>query len=302
MPVKWPLVDSGRLPVRIVRRGKKAMMRRLILAISACLTVALFGAAHASADAEPWSRWQAHDPHASATIDHAAWDTLLHSYLELGADGIARFTYSQVSAADRALLDTYIMRQARLPISSFNREEQFAYWVNLYNALTVQVVLDHYPVASIRDIDISPGLFAIGPWGKVLLTIEDEALTLDDIEHRILRPHWRDPRVHYVLNCASIGCPNLPSTALTAKNLEKMLDGAAAAYINHPRGAHVQDGKFYVSSIYDWFGDDFGDGSDAAIIAHLRRYAAPALANALKSIDEIEDDHYDWSLNDALQD
>ncbi len=87
------------------------------------------------------------------------------------------------------------------------RAEQFPFWINLYNALTVKVVLDHYPVEIIRDIDISPGLFADGPWGKKLVTVEGEALSLDDIEHRILRPIWKDPRLHYVLNCAALGVP-----------------------------------------------------------------------------------------------
>ena len=135
----------------------------------------------------------------------------LAQHLRTGEDGIARIGYGAVSDEDRKSLDAYIAALAGHPGSrrALNRAEQQAYWINLYNALTVQVILDHYPVESIRDIDISPGLFADGPWGKKLVTIEGEAVSLDDIEHRILRPIWKDPRIHYAVNCASIGCPNL---------------------------------------------------------------------------------------------
>ena len=157
-------------------------------------------------------------------------------------------------------------------------------------------MLEHYPVASIRDIDISPGFFADGPWGKKQVTVEGEALSLDDIEHRILRPIWRDPRIHYAVNCASVGCPNLLPHAMTIENAEAFLEAAATAFINHPRGARIEEGKLYVSSIYDWFEADFG-GGDAGVIAHLRSYAKGELATALKGLNLIEDDSYDWRLN-----
>ena len=158
--------------------------------------------------------------------------------------------------------------------------EQQAYWINLYNALTVQVILDHYPVDSIRDIDISPGFFADGPWGKKLLVVDGEEVSLDDIEHRILRPIWQDLRIHYAVNCASIGCPNLQPEAFTAENADRLMDEGARAYIGHPRGASVDRGKLTVSSIYKWFKADFG-GSDVGVIDHLQQFAEPELKAAL---------------------
>jgi hypothetical protein len=95
-----------------------------------------------------------------------------------------------------------------LEISGYSRPEQFAYWFNLCNALTIQVVLDHYPVESIRDIDVSPGQFADGPWKKESVTVQAEKVSLDDIEHLILRAIWIDQRIHYAVNCASVGCPD----------------------------------------------------------------------------------------------
>jgi hypothetical protein len=159
------------------------------------------------------------------------------------------------------------------------------------------VVLDHYPVDSIKDIDISPGFFSSGPWDKKLVTIEGQGLSLNDIEHRILRPVWQDPRIHYGVNCASMGCPNLQRKAFTAQNTDGLLDKAAREYVNHPRGVSMEDGDLVVSSIYDWFQEDFG-GSEAGVIEHLMQYAEPGLKQKLQGFDDIDDDRYDWSLND----
>lgn len=243
-------------------------------------------------------RWLAHDPRATAPIDHGLWDSFVRKYVVTGPDGINRVRYGQVSSRDRKSLAVYIAALQQTRISAFNRDEQRAYWINLYNALTVQVVLGHYPVKSIRDIDISPGFFAVGPWRKKLARVEDEPVSLDDIEHRILRPIWRDPRLHYAVNCASIGCPNLQREAFTAQNTEALLDRGAREYVNHPRGARVENQRLYVSSIYEWFRQDFG-GSDAGVIEHLRRYAEPDLKRKLEAVSRIAGDQYDWSLNDA---
>lgn len=253
--------------------------------------------ARAAPSAELWRRWLAHDPASSAGIDHGAWDRLLGAHLRMGADGIARFAYGEVGAAGRRALKDYIAGLAAARIGALARAEQFALWVNLYNALTVDVVLDHFPVRSIRDIDISPGLFADGPWGRKLAAVDGEKVSLDDVEHRILRPIWRDPRIHYAVNCASLGCPDLQPRAFTAANAEALLEAGAAAYVNHPRGARFDDGRLVVSSIYRWFSEDFG-GSDASTIAHLRRYARPALAERLAEARRIADHDYDWRLND----
>ncbi len=250
----------------------------------------------AAPSAELWPRWQKHDAAASQTVDHSEWDRLLDSYIRPDADGLNRFAYGEVTASDKAVLEDYIAMLSETPISSFGRAEQMAYWINLYNALTVKVILDHYPVESIRDIDTSPGWFSDGPWGMELVTVEGEALTLDDIEHRILRPIWRDPRIHYAVNCASVGCPNLQKRAFTGENAEALLEAGARAYINSPRGVQIENGELQVSSIYVWFAEDFGD-SDEAIIQHLKRYAEPPLAENLERAEEIDGHDYDWRLN-----
>jgi len=183
-----------------------------------------------------------------------------------------------------------------MKISNHSRPTQFAYWVNMYNALTITVILDNYPVESIRDIDTS-GLFKNGPWGAELITVEGETLTLDDIEHRILRPIWKDPRIHYAVNCASVGCPNLNKNAFTAANYDEMLEDGARKYINNERGFFVEDGDLIVSSIYKWFAYDF-DNSEEGVINHLKRYANTEKLMELEGITEITDTDYDWFLNE----
>jgi hypothetical protein len=262
-----------------------------------CLLMAFSLAALGAPKAELWQRWSASAP-SKVGIDHGAWSEFLERNVQLGKDGINRIAYGKVAKADREKLRAYLERLQQVPIRKFNRDEQRAYWINLYNAATVDVVLAHYPVESILKIDISPGLFTKGPWKKKLLQVEGEAVSLDDIEHRILRPIWKDPRTHYAVNCASIGCPNLQAQAYTSGNLEALLDAGARAYVNHPRGAHVAKGRLTVSSIYVWFQSDFG-GDDAGVIAHLAQYADAALAKQLGTVRRIDGHEYDWTLNDA---
>jgi hypothetical protein len=239
------------------------------------------------------------DNASAMTIDHAPWGEILKAYLKPSPDGINRFAYSKVTKPDRAKLKAYLAALQGVTVAKLNEAEQRAFWANLYNALTIEVILEHYPVKTIRDISISPGFFAVGPWGKPLVTVEGRTLSLDDIEHKILRKVWRDPRTHYSVNCASIGCPNLPDAPFTGKTLEAMLDAGAKAYVNHPRGVSVApDGRVTASRIYNWFVEDFG-GNEQGVLAHLSAHAGPGLKAKLKAAGRISAYEYDWSLNDA---
>jgi len=238
------------------------------------------------------------DPTARSIVNHSAWNKILAAYLVLAPDGINRFAYGRVNAPDKRALKAYLVALQEVKVSGFNEGEQRAFWINLYNALTVDVVLDHYPVKSIRDISISPGLFATGPWGKPLVAVEGRKLSLDNIEHDILRKVWRDPRVHYAVNCASISCPNLMAKAFTGPTLEEMLTQGVRDYVNHPRGVTVEAGKATLSRIYSWYRADFGK-RDADVLRHIGLYANPALKKQLAAIDSIDGYDYDWSLNEA---
>lgn len=273
-------------------------MKRLIPGLL-LLGLLISHSAVAAPEADLWERWTAHDDTSGETIDHTAWTDFLGKYLQEGDEDVTRLDYGGVDAGDRDRLDRYIERLAGIPISDYSRPEQFAYWVNLYNAVTVDVVLEHYPVESIRDIDISPGWFSSGPWGAKLVTVEGEELSLDDIEHRILRPIWSDPRIHYAVNCASVGCPDLQPEAFTPTDMEEQLDRAARGYINDSRGFTItEDNELIVSSIYDWFQEDFGD-SELLVIKHLQKYADESGAAMIERRTEYDDHRYDWSLNDV---
>lgn len=232
-----------------------------------------------------------------ADTGHGAWTSLLQTYLVASEDGINRVRYAAFKREGYGRLAAYLQTLQGVGVSSLGRAEQFAFWVNLYNAETVRLILEHYPVRSIRDIDLGGGFFANGPWKKKLLVVEGRELSLDDVEHEILRGEFGDKRVHYAVNCASIGCPNLQREAFTGANLEAMLDKGAADYINHPRGVSVTDGRITASKIYDWFSEDFGSSSD--LIGHWRGYARPELASRLDEARRISDYVYDWDLNDA---
>ncbi|HEX6840629.1 MAG TPA: DUF547 domain-containing protein [Stellaceae bacterium] len=266
----------------------------LPLVLAACTVVEGIAAPRAELVSK---HWLANDPASTRRVDHAAWDRFLAQYLVPGDDGVNRFAYARAKASGRALLDDYIATLEAVPVSRLGRGEQRAYWINLYNAVTTRIVLEHYPVRSIRDISLGPGLFSFGPWDAKVVTVEGERLSLNDIEHGILRPIWRDPRLHYALNCAAVSCPSLAPSAFTAANTERLLDDAARAYVNDPRGVRIAQGTLTVSSIYLWYRADFGDG-DAAVIDHLKRYAAPALKAELARFRAPDHYAYDWDLID----
>ena len=263
------------------------------LLVSLLLTAS---AANAAQKAEVIEKWNVSDETNRAVIDHAPWQALLDTYLVTDdPSGIHLFDYAalKTNEADRKQLSSYLKSLAGTDPRSYSRNEQMAYWINLYNALTIFVIVPRYPVDSIKDI--KSGLIDYGPWNLELFPLQGDKLTLNQIEHGILRPIWKDPRIHYAVNCASLGCPNLAAQAYRADNLEQLLEQGATDYINHPRGAQVKNGKLEISSIYDWFKEDFG-GNDAGVFAHLKRYARPELAAALDNFDSFDDD-YDWTLN-----
>ncbi|MBB5517562.1 DUF547 domain-containing protein [Amphiplicatus metriothermophilus] len=231
-----------------------------------------------------------HSPDSDVSIDHSSWNDFLARHLVAGEDGVNRVRYGAVSKPDRAALKAYVAKLETIDPATLDRAEQLAFWINLYNAATVLLILDHYPIDSIRDIE--------DPWDRPAATARGVTLSLDDIEHGIIRPAFRDPRIHYALNCASIGCPNLAAKAYSSGDIDAQLDAAARSYVNHPRGVEVIEGKVVASKLYGWYREDFGD-SKAAVLDHIRLYAEPPLRTALEGKRRIDKYRYDWSLNDA---
>ncbi len=253
--------------------------------------------AYAAPKADLLPRWLAHEQSSTVEVGHSLWGHFLNNYLVAGSSGNpSLIRYSQVTPEDKAALKKYLKAMSALPMSLLNRAEQKASWINIYNALTVGIILDHYPLTSIRDI--RSGWFSRGPWDLKLITIEGERLSLNDIEHRILRPIWQDKRVHYVINCASMGCSNLQPQPFSAANSEQLLDKGTYDFINSPRAVRFTKGKLVLSSIYAWFQTDFG-ANEQQLLQHLQNYAAPPLVDKLQQYHGPTDYSYDWRLNTA---
>lgn len=242
-----------------------------------------------------------HAQNSRTLVDHSPWDRLLKTYLKPAEDGLNRVDYRKFKTEAHQTLKSYVRKLESVDVTKLGRPEQFAFWANLYNARSIDIVLDHYPVKSIKDINLGGGFFAAitgGPWKAKVVTVNGQALSLDEIEHTILRGIFKDHRVHFAVNCASVGCPNLGRDALTGTRLDELLDKGGRAFVNSPRGVKIVDGKLHVSKIFSWFQADFG-GSDEGVLEHIRRYADPELAARLKGVTRIDDTFYDWSLNDV---
>ncbi|MEI8671845.1 DUF547 domain-containing protein [Vibrio sp. SA48] len=235
-----------------------------------------------------WDYWNHSNEESIQTISHQVWQTTLDSYL-IKDNHNNLFDYKNVNSKDKTDLEQYISQLSKLDPREYTKAEQYAYWVNLYNALTVNLVVDNYPISSITKLG---GLFSFGPWEQKIITINQKELTLNDIEHRILRPIWKDPRTHYAVNCASLGCPNLQKQAFTAKNTELLLKKSAVEFINSEKGLKLTNDKLVLSSIYDWFSEDFG--TKQQLFQHLARYN-----KTLKDTERDVSYHYDWKLNDV---
>ena len=243
--------------------------------------------------------FEINDPYSTMAVDHSAWDQFLACYLITDRQGLNRVRYGSVSVADRQQLESYLGYLQSVDVRTLNRDQQLAYWFNLYNAKIVDVVLTHYPVRSIRQIKQNFTDF-VGPFDDAgAVNVLGKSLSLSDIESGIIRPIYKDPRVHYALNCASFSCPNLASTAWTAENLDARLNGAAISYINSGRSVKSGLRGLRLSKIYKWYKDDFG-GTDEAITAHLQQYANSTTCCQIQNArGRIAGHFYDWSLNDA---
>ena len=270
-----------------------------VIMIAAALFVG--NASAGSGKPKPASFWESSNETSVKRIDHSPWQDILTAYLSAHSSGINKFDYAalKASAKDTSKLAKYLNYLQELDPRNYSRAEQKAYWINFYNALTVKIVVEAFPVDSIRDIckNRASGSGCSGPWNEVHAKVAGQDLTLDNIENDILRPIWKDSLIHYGLSCASYGCPDLYGTAFTAKNTDALLNAGARKYVNHRRGVDFMEDDFIViSSIYDWYIEDFGNNKQG-VIKHLVRYADEGLAKRLRSFSGAIDYEYDWRLN-----
>ncbi|WP_240336762.1 DUF547 domain-containing protein [Tropicibacter sp. Alg240-R139] len=266
----------------------------VVALLSACTAIERAAVPKADPRADVFPTQFAQPP--GQAVDHRPWSTFLSRFVRRDADDVNRVDYATVSKSDRETLDRYLATLQQVRPHRLTREQQLAFWINLYNALTVDQVLDAYPVASIRDIN--DGLLSIGPWDRPVAQVAGQSLSLNDIEHRIIRPDYAEPRIHYALNCAAVGCPNLMPRAWQAATLDVDLAEAEHAYVHDRRGVRFDgQGRLIVSKTYAWFREDFAD-TPAGVLDYLRSVADPELKARLDAVSRISRYDYDWALND----
>ena len=224
---------------------------------------------------------------AAQEMDNRIYAELLGKYVK---DGLVDY---QEFKNEEARLDRYLRVLEYTDAKSLSRDGQFAFYINAYNSWTIKLILTGYPgVTSIKDL----GSFFSGPWKKKICRINGEVISLDRIEHGILRPRFRDPRVHFAINCAARSCPPLGSDPYQGAILDQQLDKMASAFINDPSRNRLEGNTLYVSKIFDWFEEDFnGD-----IVGFILKYAKGGLKKRLESNKGdivIKYLDYDWSLN-----
>ena len=228
----------------------------------------------------------------SESFDHSTWDRLLRDGID--ERGFVDYAFFQDR---RAALDDYLDAVAQAELSTLAPAHLEALLLNAYNALTIASILDHPTVASIRDID--------GVWDARRHRVGGFDLTLDEIEHTLLRPFFRDPRIHFAVNCASASCAPLPRWAFDGDSLEPQLEERARVFLSDPRNVRVEGATVHLSSYFDWYGGDFvaeGWRPRADIVLEfVARYATPEVATRLRSGEPLEVQYleYDWSLNAA---
>ena len=210
---------------------------------------------------------------------HSLWSTALKEHV----DEVGHVNYAKWKE-DTTLLDDYITSLEENPPAEFwSRNDSLAYFINAYNAVTVKLILDHYPLKSIRKL--------ITPWRFKRFELEGEKISLNHIEHQILRK-MNEPRIHFAINCASASCPKLFNTAFYAHTMEEQLEEATTLFINDPLRNQLSKKEMAISRIFQWFASDFGSKKERH--SFIRKYATQPIDKNAK----VRFLNYDWQLNE----
>lgn len=214
----------------------------------------------------------------SLKANHAEFDALLKKYVS--EDG--RVNYNGFKK-ERARLESYLYHlELNPPNDSYSREEALAYWINIYNASTIYLVIKKFPIRSIIEINERE------PWGYKFVKSGGEVYTLNQIEHQIIRPKFKDPRIHFALNCAAKSCPRLLNAAYIGETLEDQLEKMTLDFINDAQKNTISPSIVQVSKLFEWYHDDFGN-----VNAFINKYSIVKIASDAN----ITFKPYDWSLN-----
>jgi hypothetical protein len=239
-------------------------------------------------------------PGAAQPPDYKPWQDLLSKYYD-PAHGMK---YKELKANDKAALDRLRQQMAQVDVQKLPRNDQLAYWINLYNINVVGVVVDKYPVESIRDLSTDP-IVRLNVFKKDSVRTKQGAMSLNDVENEKIRAGFKDPRIHFAINCAAASCPPIRPEPYTGSRLDQQLDDQTRRFLNGPNGVRIEkDGSeldLHVTKIMDWFADDFeqwGGGRVTFVRKYLPTDKQKQLDAARGKVD-LEFDEYDWKLNDA---
>lgn len=227
----------------------------------------------------------------SEPISHEQWTALLEKHV---TDKV--FVDYQGFREDSNQLDAYLEKlSSHHPNEKhWSEKERLAYWINAYNAFTIELVLKHYPVESIKDVVTGLNItFVNSPWDIKFIEIEGEEYDLNNLEHDIMRERFEEPRIHFAINCASVSCPRLIDEAYKAGKLDEQLDRRAKAFINDTNRNRIQEDQIEISRIFRWFKGDFT--KNGSLIDYLNKYSETFIDEDA-SINYMD---YDWRLNDA---
>lgn len=209
--------------------------------------------------------------------DHSLFNKILNKYVSI----TGKVNYKGLKS-DKKLLDQYLLELKKSPSAKASKSEKLAFWINAYNAYTLKMIVDHYPVKSITS------LYKGKPWDHVWIVIDNKTYSLNDIEHKIIRPQFKEPRIHFAVNCASISCPALSNNAYTSENLESMLENAAKSFINS-KANNISSSSIKLSPLFDWYKEDFGE-----VRSFISKYSKvkPGANVPITYMD------YNWNLNE----
>lgn len=214
---------------------------------------------------------------------HQLWDVLTRKHIN--ADG--KVNYAGF-LSDKKQLEQYLnqLKEMHSELTSWNKRKQLAYWINMYNTVTVKLIIDNYPVSSITELKGGK------PWDTPLIELSGTSYTLNVIENKIIRPKFKDPRIHFAVNCAAKSCPKIMNKAWTEHNLERALTAQTKEFLANKEQNTLQENDIIISKIFDWYKADFGS-SNQGIIEFINTYSNKEIdLNATVSFNE-----YDWSLN-----
>ena len=277
--------DNGEKPSKnsIVKNMKKRILIVCLLLLSVCSVLFLY---HFRVEADS----RASQPTDDASFSHELFDQVLQEHV----DEKGRVNYTKLKANPKKL-EAYLDLLAFADPEELSYNERLTFWINAYNAFVIKGVINHYPITSVRKVKLFNGFFF-----RLKFQVAGKMYTLNQIEHDIIRTEFVDPRVHFVLVCASSSCPSLGNRAFSADTIEEHLETAAFSFIQDPEKVRIDRAErtVYLSKIFKWYDDDFTEGYDG-VADFLADYPPPEDAEFLESTDvKLRYLDYDWTLND----